>query len=231
MCGRYVAPGEEDVADCFDVKHVTWHEAGSMDVRPTDLVGIVIEDTRGDPWDGRQLRPARWGLVPSWTKALSSRPLINARAETLFEKPSFRVAASRRRAIVPALGYYEWTTSPSGKKTPLFLHPPKGGVIGFAGVYEWRRVPEGVEMRGIDEDRRLYSMAIVTRPAMDGIGQLHDRMPVVVTPELVADWLDPTGTRPDVVTELLAAMPDPVLVVGRDRRELVGLDNGSGNRI
>ena len=213
MCGRYVAPGEQDIVDSFDVKHVTWHGAGSMDVRPTDLVGVVIDDAQTDQPGTRQLRPMRWGLVPSWTKALSSRPLINARAETLTEKPSFRVAASRRRAIVPAMGYYEWATSASGKKTPFFLHPPAGGVIGFAGVYEWWRVPEGVELRGV-EDGWLCSMAIVTRPAMDSIGQIHDRMPVVVPPDLVDDWLDPGSTGSDVAAELLSAMPDPALVAG-----------------
>ena len=211
MCGRYVAPGEQDITDTFDVSQVAWHGEGSMDVRPTDVVGVVCQDAK----DGADvcLRPMRWGLIPSWTKAMPSRPLINARAETLTEKPSFRAAASRRRAIVPALGYYEWAMAPSGKKTPFFLHPPEGGVIGFAGIYEWWHVPAGVVVRGAEDDW-LCSMAIVTRPAMDSIGQIHDRMPVVVPPDLISDWLDSQQTGSDVVAEMLAAMPDPELVAG-----------------
>lgn len=211
MCGRYADAREEEIVEAYDVHAVSWHGPPSVNVCPTDVVGIVIEDGARAAREGapavRELRPARWGLVPSWSKAMPPRPLINARAETLAEKPSFRVAAARRRAIVPALGYYEWATDATGRKTPFFLHPEAGGVIGFAGVYEWWRPPEGVAITGMD-DGWLCSMAIVTRPAMDAIGAIHDRMPVVVSPDLVDDWLDPGVAD---VAGLLAAIPDPAL--------------------
>jgi len=206
MCGRYADPREEEIIAAFDVEVVSGHKEPSRNVSPTQAVRIVVEDAV------RELRLARWGLVPSWTKAINSRMLlINARSETLTAKPSFRAAAVHRRAIVPATGYYEWAANPAGRKTPYFLHPDDDSVLGFAGVYEWWRVPDGVTVAGA-ADGWLCSVAIITRPAMDSIGQIHDRMPVVVPPGLVGDWLGQTITLPGQVDELLAAMPDPVLI-------------------
>ena len=216
VCGRYASADEGDVIDLFDVKEVSWRWVRSWNVCPTDLVGIVVEDAGRARREGRpvvrEVRAARWGLVPSWTTALDGRRLlINARAETLTVKPSFRAAAARRRAVVPASGYYEWAAGPGRRKTPFFLRPEDGGVLGFAGVYEWWRVPDGVSLPGV-EDGWLCSMAIVTRPAMDSIGNLHDRMPVVVPGGLVDEWLSPDLTKLGDVADLVAAMPDPMLV-------------------
>jgi len=216
MCGRYADPREEEIVEAFDVEAVLAHGEPSWNVSPTQVVRIVVgrAGDAGLPGEGvvRELRAARWGFVPSWAKAVDrSRPLINARAETLTAKPSFRAAASRRRAIVPARGYYEWVTGETGRKTPFFLHPGDNTILGFAGVYEWWRVPDGVDVRGA-ADGWLCSMAIITRPAMDSIGHIHDRMPVVVPPGLVGAWLDPGLTAVTEVGELLEALPDPVLV-------------------
>ena len=215
MCGRYADPREEDIIEAFDVQKVTARREASRAIAPTDLVRIVVEDAAAAKREERpvvrELRLARWGLVPSWAKALDKRNLlINARAETVTVKPSFRVAAARRRAIVPAIGYYEWTTE-NGRKIPYFLHAPDDSVLGFAGLYEWWRVPEGLSLPGV-EDGWLCSMTIITRPAADDIGQIHDRMPVVVPPALVDTWLDPALTDPAQVEEVLAAVPNPQLV-------------------
>ena len=216
MCGRFADADEADIVDTFGVQMVRGHREPSDNVSPTDLVRVIMEDAAQSRLNGqlvrRELRLARWGLVPSWAKVLGQRsPLINARAETLTVKPSFRAAASQRRAIVPAAGYYEWAAGPGGKKRQFFLRQEDTPVLGFAGVYEWWRVPAGVVLPG-SEDGWLCSTVIVTRPALDSIGQIHDRMPVVVPPELADAWLDPSLTSLNEVDELLAAIPDPLLV-------------------
>ena len=213
MCGRYADALEGAIVDWFDVQVVTGRKEPSRNVSPTQSVWVVVEDAaaahRAEAPVARELRLARWGLVPSWASAPASRPLINARAETVTAKPSFRAAAARRRAIVPAAGYYEWVGGPGGK-TPFFLHAAGEPVLGFAGLYEWWRVPDGLALPAA-VDGWLCSATIVTRPATDGLGQIHDRMPVVVPRGLVDAWLDPGLTSLDEVDALLGAMPGPVL--------------------
>lgn len=101
MCGRYEGPFDEEIVEAFDVERVEFHQPPSGNVSPTQAVRIVVE-THEEPV--RQMVAARWDLVPSWAKQVNTRPLINARAETVVEKPSFRSAILRRRAIVPARG-------------------------------------------------------------------------------------------------------------------------------
>jgi len=215
MCGRYAYPEEADVIDTFDVEAVLAHLPTCGNVRPTQSVGIVIEDAGAAQRQGRavrrELRAARWGLIPSWTKVLDKRLLlINARSETVVDKPSFRVPIRRRRALVPASGYYEWLTKADGTKQPYFLAAPDQPVIGFAGLYDWWQLPEGTNLAGA-EDGWVCSTAIITRPAADALGHIHDRMPVVVPPALYDAWLDPATTAADQVEAVLQAMPDPVL--------------------
>jgi len=216
MCGRYGYPDQDQIVDEFDVAAVLARILASGDVRPTTGVGIVIEDAAAARSQHRnivrELRAARWGLVPSWTKTLDKKLLlINARSETVLTKPSFRTAARQRRALVPASGYYEWAVNPDGTKTAFFLHDPNTPVIGFAGLYEWWKAPEGLEMPGV-QDGWLCSTTIITRSAMDSLGHIHDRMPVIVAPNLRDAWLDPTVTDPDQVDALLQSIPDPCLV-------------------
>jgi putative SOS response-associated peptidase YedK len=132
--------------------------------------------------------------VPSWAKDPSAGArLINARAETVAVKPSFRNAFRRRRCLIPADGYYEWRSSGTeGKgavrKQPYYIHRADGGVLAFAGIYElWRdaALPED------DPGAWLWTAAIVTTRATDDLGEIHDRMPMVVAPDRWADWLDP----------------------------------------
>ena len=169
MCGRYADAREEEIVEAFTVTRVVAHQPPSRNVAPTQQVRIVVEDAAEPGVDAapqRVLRAARWGLVPSWAKAIGARPQFNARSETLTVKPSFQAAAAHRRAIFPALGYYEWTPDAQGVKRPYFLRSGDGGVIGFAGIYEWWRVPAGLEVPGA-EDGWLCSSTIVTRPATD----------------------------------------------------------------
>ena len=139
----------------------------------------------------------RWGLIPSWAKdASGGGRLINARAETVAVKPAFRRAFARRRCILPADGYYEWqavTEQGKQRKQPYYIYRKDGGALAFAGVYElWRD-----ETRPADDDGAwLWTAAIITTQATDDVGQIHDRMPMVITPDHWADWLDPDQSEP-----------------------------------
>ena len=164
----------------------------------------------------RELRVVRWGLVPYWAKdpKIGSR-LINARAETVDSKPAFRQAFKRRRCLLPADGYYEWqrpdggeSDSPGGKgagaggaKQPYYIFREDGGPLAFAGLYElWRdaALPD-------DHERAwLWTTTIITTSAPDDLGQIHDRMPMVIEPERWAEWLDPAANDPADLMALLA---------------------------
>ncbi len=154
----------------------------------------------------RLLRLLTWGLVPSWAKdrSVGSR-MINARAESLLDKPAYRRAALTRRCLVPADGWYEWQKSPSerdakGKprKQPFWIHPGVDRPIAFAGVYEFWRDPakEG-------DDAWLTTFTIITTQAEPGLDVVHDRMPFVVPEDRWEDWLDPDLTDADAVRALL----------------------------
>jgi putative SOS response-associated peptidase YedK len=174
------------------------------------------------PSHPRELRGARWGLVPSWAKdpSIGSR-LINARSETITVKPSFRSAAKSRRALIPAAGYFEWQASGHGGKTPFFLHPEDEGIIALAGLYEWWRPSPDLRADSEDPNVRpepVVTFTVVTRAATDSLGGIHDRMPLVVPPDLWEPWLSPELNAPAAVNALIESIPDPVLIpreVGR----------------
>ena len=220
MCGRYAGPPQEPIIQAFEIEVVTDARPASGNVSPTQVVNVVRDarqpglrgpSAAGDSPVVRELMTARWGLVPPWASAIDPRRLlINARSETVTEKPSFRAAAVARRAIIPATGYYEWALE-GGRKVPYFLHPDDDEVLGFAGLYEWWRVPDGREVPGADAGW-LCSMAIITRAATDALGHIHDRMPLVVPRDMVSEWLSPAVKARADVDALIEAMPDPVLV-------------------
>lgn len=200
----------DDLLAEFDVDELAVEETlpPAYNIAPTDTVYAVLErparpavpernlPARTVP--ARQLRSVRWGLVPSWSQDTGSGPpMINARIETVAEKPAFRTAISRRRCVVPADGYFEWYRgggSGSGgvvadgtRKVPHFIRREDGGVLGFAGLYEIWRDPR----RPTDEDDAwLWSCTIVTTAATDDLGHVHDRMPMVVPAAERALWLD-----------------------------------------
>ena len=176
-------------------------------VAPTDPVPVVL--TRHRPGDRggpvvRQLRVARWGLVPSWAPdTRRAAKLINARAETVTELPAFRSAVARRRCLVPADGWYEWPSRADGAgRQPTYLTPIDGTGLAFAGLYE------------VWGEARLLTAAIVTTAAVGELVRVHSRMPLVLPRSAWGAWLDPD--RADV-PELLAP-PDPALVAGLELR-------------
>jgi putative SOS response-associated peptidase YedK len=227
MCGRFVlATSTDDLQREFEIEHlVNPMPAPSWNVAPTDPVAMVTERrASGGPTAAegsvgtagvRELRTARWGLVPHWATDRSIGPkMINARSETVASKPAFRAAAARRRCLVPANGYYEWSGSGSAK-TPFYLHDADDAVLAMAGLYEIWRDPELPEDH---PDRLLWTVTVITRAAPDSLGHIHDRSPVAVPRDLRSDWLDCWQPDGPSATELLAAIPPPRLVpreVGR----------------
>lgn len=211
MCGRFATTQTDDeLLQVFGAAEAIGAPLPpSYNVAPTDPVRTVLERTpRADPEAApvRQLRTARWGLIPSWAKdrKIGAR-LINARMETITEKSSFKAAAVRRRCLVPANGYYEWEQR-DGTKVPQYLHGD--GVLAMAGLYELWRDPERADD---DPDRWVLSVTIVTTTASDALGHIHDRSPVLVPVALRENWLDPALTDPARVRELLAEVGEPRL--------------------
>jgi putative SOS response-associated peptidase YedK len=164
-----------------------------MEPRPRDQE----RDEEPDGPPARELRVVRWGLVPFWAKdASSGGKLINARAETVAVKPAFRRAFTKRRCIIPADGYYEWqavTEDGKQRKQPFYIYRKDGGALAFAGLYElWRdqALPD-------DHERAwLWTATIITTQATDDVGQIHDRMPMVIARDHWDDWLNPDNSEP-----------------------------------
>jgi putative SOS response-associated peptidase YedK len=215
MCGRYAQTRAADaierdlIVDQVLGEHRTPSPeiTPSWNVAPTHEVPVVLERVEDDR-PRRRLRTARWGLVPSWAKDVSiGSRMINARSETLLEKPAFRKAAARRRALVPMDGYYEWQAHEHGPKTPFFLHAD--APLAAAGLYELWRDPARADD---DPARWLWTVTIVTRPATDALGHIHDRCPVLLPPDAWDDWLDPAITAADEVGAMLVHLPEPHLV-------------------
>jgi putative SOS response-associated peptidase YedK len=227
VCGRYaVSARAERLADQFDVVDIFENlPEPDYNVAPTVTVPAVFERTvradgagRSEPGEvRRRLAPLTWGLVPSWAKDRSiGARLINARVESVAEKPAFRKAFASRRCLLPADGFYEWYTpdghdsdTPQGrgakgsrtKKQPFFLHRRDGGLLVMAGLYEiWRDPAKDRD----DDTAWLRTCTVITTEATDAAGHIHDRMPMVVRPDAVDAWLDPTLTDPARVLELLA---------------------------
>ena len=184
--------------------------APDYNVAPTKEVYAVVErppsaDKEHPPQ--RQLRVLTWGLVPFWAKDPSiGNKMINARMETVTEKPAFRRAFASRRCLLPADGYYEWYATEqrtkAGKplKQPFFIHPRDGSVMAMAGLYEIWRDPT----RDDDDPQRFrWTCTVLTTSAEDDLGHIHDRMPLLVERERYGAWLDPTRSDPEVLTELL----------------------------
>ncbi|WP_315771463.1 SOS response-associated peptidase [Rhodococcoides kroppenstedtii] len=203
MCGRYASTrSDDDLSSLFDaVVRLGDPPEPSYNVAPTDPVRIVL-----DRDDDRQLRTVRWGLVPSWAKdkKIASR-LINARSETVTEKPAFRKAAAKRRCLIPADGYYEWEKR-EGAKVPHFLHTD--GVLAMAGLYELWPDPS---LDDDDPNKWFWSTTVLTTTATDTLGHIHDRSPVVVPGDLWSAWLDPGLTDLAGVADLLQSIPEPHL--------------------
>jgi putative SOS response-associated peptidase YedK len=194
MCGRYtLATRKEEIADqlpLFDVPELE----PRYNVAPTQSVAaarIVADGAR------REIALLRWGLIPSWADdpAIGNR-MINARADTVAEKPAFRAAYKKRRCLILADGFFEWQKT-GGKKQPYFIHLQDGQLFAFAGLWEhWHR-----------DDQTIASCTIVTTEANDLLRPMHDRMPVILHPADYERWLDPANQTGAGLAELLRPYP------------------------
>jgi putative SOS response-associated peptidase YedK len=211
MCGRYVSTrNPQDLVDLFQV--TSWNPAetlaASWNVAPTDEVWAVLE--RADRESGeilRRMRPLRWGLVPSWAKSGTvGAKMINARVETVDQRPAFRRAFARRRCLLPADGFYEWPALDAGdgakpRKQPYFISPEDGQVMALAGLYEFWRDPQVP-----DDDPASWwtTCTIITTEATDAAGRIHPRMPLALAPGDYDAWLDPSHQDPGELRSLLS---------------------------
>lgn len=235
MCGRYAASrGPEDLTGLFGVEK--WEPTETLEpdwnVAPTKEVYAVLERPVKDADDQRpvrQLRALKWGLVPSWSKTPEGAArMINARAETVHEKPSFRRAFAQRRCILPADGYYEWVTGSEerqleekkgkkrARKQPYFVTPADGSVFAMAGLYEfWRdtTLPGDhenawwVTCSVITTEAETTPLAVAPAEGPGALADIHPRMPLMLTADLWDTWLDPSHTGVDELRALLEPPP------------------------
>ena len=214
MCGRFVITSPPEALrrifgyldqPNFPPRH---------NVAPTQPVPVVIIEN-----GARHFRLMRWGLIPSWVKdPRQFTLLINARSETVLEKPAFKNAIRRRRCLIPADGFYEWKHDRKRQRTPFYVRRRDGEPFAFAGLWDvWR--PRGGEP--------VASCTIITTEANELVAELHDRMPVILPPEAYDLWLAPAPLHADVLqpwlvpcpSEWLEAYPVSTLVNTADRDE------------
>ena len=201
MCGRFaLAVPRRLVAEALGVPDLP-----DIPPRPEIFPSQLIEAVFTARESGRRMAGLfRWGFVPVFlADSAKSRPMINARSETALTLPSFRAAARYRRCLVPASGYFEWRGDVGGRKTRFFLSIPNRPVLALGALYE-RAVTAAGEVKD--------TVAILTRPAVGAAASVHDRMPLIVPPAAMADWLDPVRAAPADVAPLLALEPPPGLV-------------------
>ena len=199
MCGRYALYGPVSrLRERFDAELEGFDFTPRYNAAPMQWLPVI----RQRPGGVRVLHLLRWGLVPSWAKeeAIATKT-INARGESVADKPSFRTAFRRRRCIVPINGFYEWQTVAGGKQ-PFYIHPVGEEFVGLAGLWErWMRPADGEE---------LDTFTIITTTANAAIRPLHDRMPVILAPADYAAWLS-ADTAPDQVQALIQPCPEGLL--------------------
>ncbi len=218
MCGRFTSTTTADeIADFFGAESVVTEALGPrFNVAPTDQVHVVAR--RGE---GRRVGTMRWGMIPFWASTdREGARFINARAETLLDKPAFAQAVARRRCIVPADGFYEWygsaptaATGPSRSarrtpRQPWYVHRRDGDLLAFAGLWSRWHPPDGPE-----GTPAVVSCTIITTPANARMAPIHDRMPAILAPSAWDAWLDDTAASvdPEFLAAYLAPAPEELL--------------------
>jgi len=215
MCGRFVSSHSPDkIAEFFGASFEGEALAPNYNVAPTHDVYAVVADAEG----ARDVQAFHWGLVPSWAKDIKiGSKMINARAETLGEKPAFKGLFRKYRLIVPMNGFYEWQAAGEGApltkagkpmKTPMFIHRADDEPLAVAGLWAtWRDRAAGPDAPW------LHSCTVITTAANDTMMPVHDRMPAVLPPEAWAAWLDPTNQDMAALQQLLRPAPEALLVM------------------
>lgn len=202
MCGRFVIAKTSDfIAELFEIDELeTDLDFRSYNVPPTTQIPMIVE-REIDGMPSRQLHAARWGLIPNWAKEVSSTPLINARIESVLDKPSFQEAALSKRCAIPADGYFEWQSTIADSKVPFFIHP-SDGMLAFAGIYSWWRNPAKAAN---DPTRWVLTCSLLTKESAPELSQIHNRNPVMLSEENLSAWLAPDY---QTTAEVLAALSE-----------------------
>ena len=208
MCGRFVSTqSPAQLGELFGAVPVAEELAPSHNVAPTnDVYGVVAL-----PDGHREVQAFHWGLVPSWAKDVRiGARMINARSETLAEKPSFKGLFARRRLLVPMDGFYEWKadeSSPKAAKTPMYIHRSDGATLAAAGLWSTWRDPSA------REEHWLHSCTVITVAANDVMRPVHDRMPAFLPQRHWAEWLDPSNHDTASLSDLLVPAPEQLLTM------------------
>ena len=194
MCGRYTLTVDPaDLMERFDLGSADLVVAPRFNIAPTQTVAVVLNESP------RTLTGARWGLVPSWAKDISiGYKMINARAETLEEKPSYRTLLKKRRCLILADSFYEWKKEAGGGKTPTRLMLADGAPFAMAGLWDVWKTPEG---------ERIKSCTIITTAPNALAAQVHDRMPAILPRAAEAEWLNIANDDPGYLKSLLGPYP------------------------
>lgn len=194
MCGRFsLVAAIEELAEAFSASEPPPDPEARFNIAPSQGLLAVVTDSE------RRFVRLRWGLIPSWAKEPSiGARLINARAETVAEKPSFRAAFKARRCLIPATGFYEWQRREAGKKQPYYMRLQNTRPFALAGLWERWTSPEG---------EVIDSCTILTTSANTLLEPIHDRMPVILEPRDYELWLDPDTRSPDRLIPLLKPYP------------------------
>ncbi len=202
MCGRFTLFLEPDLLqEELELGDIPAEYQARYNIAPSQPVAVVTDGGQ------RQVEFFRWGLIPSWAKdaAIGNR-MINARSETLADKPAFRTAFARRRCLILANGFFEWhrpAEKRAGASQPYFIHLASGKAFAFAGLWEAWRPPAGEELR---------SCTIITCAANELVGRIHDRMPVILDGEKLWRWLDPS-TPSSELQALLRPYPSAAMAM------------------
>lgn len=196
MCGRYALSVErEALLAYFGEGQLAWDFDVQYNVAPGQYIPAVIAH-QGQLRFGK----LKWGLVPSWAKddKLAAK-LVNARAETLADKPSFRDSLRRKRCVIPADSFYEWHKQADGSKQPMRIHLKDSPVFAMAGLYDTWVQPDG---------EKLHTCTIITTEANPVMADIHHRMPAILPREQLMSWLDPAVQEPDRLLPLLQPYPE-----------------------
>jgi putative SOS response-associated peptidase YedK len=193
MCGRFVLKTSlEQLQVVFGVQRLKYTVEPSYNIAPTQAVAAVVQNAAGT----RGLVSLKWGLIPPWaTDESGAAKMINARSESVHEKPSFREAFCQRRCLIPADGFFEWK---KGDKQPVYIHDVEDQPLAFAGIYSFWHAPQG---------ERIATCAILTTAANATIDAIHHRMPVILDAQSRSLWLNKATQQPDQLLPLLTAYP------------------------
>ncbi len=198
MCGRYVLTADGQVIQtAFDLTSAPGEVIPRFNIAPSQPIAVITNE------NPQELTYHRWGLIPSWAKDISiGNKLINARSETIDEKPSFRSAFKRRRCLIPADGFFEWQKRDK-QKVPMFIHMKDESVFAFAGLWEVWYSPDGDEIR---------TATILTTEPNDLMAEIHNRMPVILPPDAYETWLAEGEQPAEKLKALLKPFdPDPMM--------------------